>query len=303
MPAFRRFFANLGPGLITGAADDDPSGISTYSVAGAAFGYLPLWTSLLLFPLMSAVQLMCARLGLVTGLGLAGVIRRRYSRSVLWAACSLLVVANVINIAADLGGMAAATTLVTGIPPSRWVPIYTLTMAVLLVVSSYRLIARVFKWLTLVLLAYVATAFVAHVDWGAALRAILVPHIEWSRPFFAVMVALFGTTISPYLFFWQAAQEVEELNADPAASALKQDPDGARRHLRRIKIDTYIGMGFSNLIALSIMITGGAVFVSVNDAASTLDMVVSFDMVTGRRFRSAWIAKQAAVESCEIRVG
>src|SRR5947207_6450174 len=141
---FQRFFSNLGPGLITGAADDDPSGISTYSVAGAAFGYLPMWTALFSFPLMSAVQLMCARLGLVTGLGLAGVIRRRYSRWILWGACTLLVVANVINIAADLGGMAEATTMVIGTPVAAIVPIYGVMIVVLLLWSSYRVLARVF---------------------------------------------------------------------------------------------------------------------------------------------------------------
>src|SRR6266404_6073988 len=146
---YRRFFADLGPGLITGAADDDPSGISTYSVAGATFGYLPLWTALFSFPLMAAIQLMCARLGIVTGLGLAGVIRRRYSRWVLWAACTLLGIANVINIAADLGGMAEATTLVTNIRPAVWVPFYTALIVAALLWSSYRTIARVFKWLTL----------------------------------------------------------------------------------------------------------------------------------------------------------
>src|SRR5512142_2368612 len=151
--AARGFFADLGPGLITGAADDDPSGISTYSVTGASFGYMPLWTALFSFPLMSAVQLMCARLGMVTGLGLAGVIRRRYSRSVLWGACALLVTANVINIAADLGGMAAATRMVTRAPVALTVPIYGVVIVTLLVWSSYRTIARVFKWLTLVLLA------------------------------------------------------------------------------------------------------------------------------------------------------
>src|SRR2546426_2763359 len=150
--AFRRFFSNLGPGLITGAADDDPSGISTYSVAGATFGYLPLWTALFSFPLMAAVQLMCARLGLVTGLGLAGVIRRRYSRWVLWGACALLVIANVINIAADLGGMAEATSVVTGTPAALSVPIYGVVIMSSLMWSSYRRIARTFKWLTLVLL-------------------------------------------------------------------------------------------------------------------------------------------------------
>jgi Mn2+/Fe2+ NRAMP family transporter len=212
-PAFGRFFANLGPGLITGAADDDPSGISTYSVVGAAFGYLPLWTALFSFPLMTAVQLMCARLGLVTGLGLAGVIRRRYSRWVLWGACALLIIANVINIAADLGGMAEVTRMVTGAPVVVTVPLLGIVMVVMLLWSSYRTIARVFKWMTLVLFAYVLTAFVAHVDWRAALWATLIPHVEWSRAFFSVLVAILGTTISPYLFFWQAAQEVEEERA------------------------------------------------------------------------------------------
>src|ERR1700724_89263 len=142
-PSERNFFSNLGPGLITGAADDDPSGISTYSVAGAAFGYMPLWTALFSFPLMAAVQLMCARLGLVTGLGLAGVIRQRYPRWVLLGACALLVVANVINIAADLGGMAEATTMVTGVPGAVWLPLYAALMGTLLFWSSYRRIAQI----------------------------------------------------------------------------------------------------------------------------------------------------------------
>src|SRR5258707_5588296 len=193
---FKRFFADLGPGLITGAAADDPSGFWTYAVAGPSCGYLPLWTALFSFPLMAAVQLMCARLGMVTGLGLAGVIRRRYSRGVLWGACVLLIVANVINIAADLGGMAEATKMVTGAPVALTVPLYGITIVSLLMWWSYRAIARVFKWLTLVLLAYVLTAFVANVDWRLALYATLVPHVEWSRAFFSILVAILGTTIS-----------------------------------------------------------------------------------------------------------
>src|SRR5712692_2814270 len=182
----RDFFADLGPGLITGAADDDPSGISTYSVAGATFGYAPLWTALFSFPLMAAVQLMCARLGIVTGRGLASVIRRRYPRWVLWGACLLLIVANVINIGADLGGMAQATQLVTGINALIWNPIYAAGILALLFWSSYRRIARIFKWLTLVLFAYVLAAFLARPDWGAVLRATLVPHVEWSNGYLAV---------------------------------------------------------------------------------------------------------------------
>jgi NRAMP (natural resistance-associated macrophage protein)-like metal ion transporter len=253
---FTRFFANLGPGLITGAADDDPSGISTYSVAGAAFGYAPLWTALFSFPLMSAVQLMCARLGLVTGLGLAGVIRRRCPPWVLWGACLLLVLANVINIAADLGGMAEATTMVTGAPQGLWLPLYAAVIGALLFWTSYRRIAQIFKWLTLVLLAYVITAFVAHVDWKLALRSTLIPHLEWSRSFFSVLVAIFGTTISPYLFFWQAAQEVEEERAMGRNLAKRRGatPD----ELRACRTDVLSGMFASNAIMYFIITTTAA---------------------------------------------
>src|ERR1043165_981069 len=156
---FRKFFANLGPGLITGAADDDPSGISTYSVTGAAFGYAQLWTALFSFPLMSAVQMMCARLGMVTGRGLAGVLRRNYPRRILWGACALLIVANVFNIGADLSGMAAASEMMTGVSSLVWTPIFATIITSLLFWTSYRWIVRVFKWLTLVLFAYVVTAF------------------------------------------------------------------------------------------------------------------------------------------------
>jgi NRAMP (natural resistance-associated macrophage protein)-like metal ion transporter len=252
----QRFFSDLGPGLITGAADDDPSGISTYSVAGAAFGYLPLWTAVLSFPLMSAVQLMCARLGLVTGLGLAGVIRRRYSRWVLWGACALLVIANVINIAADLGGMAQATRLVTGAPVAIVVPIFGLVLVALLMWSSYRTIARVFKWLTLVLLAYVLTAFVARVDWRLALLATIMPQMEWTRAFFSVLVAILGTTISPYLFFWQAAQEVEEERA--MGRNLAQRRGATAAELNACRTDVVTGMFASNAIMYFIILTTAA---------------------------------------------
>jgi NRAMP (natural resistance-associated macrophage protein)-like metal ion transporter len=253
---YRRFFSSLGPGLITGAADDDPSGISTYSVAGAAFGYAPLWTALASFPLMTAVQLMCARLGMVTGLGLAGVIRRRYPRWVLWSACTLLVVANTINIAADLGGMAEATTLVTGVPTVACVAIYAAIITAALVWTSYRTIARVFKWLTLVLGAYVITAFVVTVDWRLALRTTFVPHLELTRDFFAVLVAIFGTTISPYLFFWRAAQEVEEERA--MGRNARQRKGATDQELRACRTDVVTGMFASNAIMYFIILTTAA---------------------------------------------
>jgi NRAMP (natural resistance-associated macrophage protein)-like metal ion transporter len=253
----RRFFAELGPGLITGAADDDPSGISTYSVAGAAFGYAPLWTALLSFPLMAAVQLMCARLGMVSGRGLASVIRHHYSRRVLWGACSLLIVANVVNIGADLGGMAAVTEMVTGVKAVFWTPLYAGFIVSLLFWSSYRQIARIFKWLTLVLFAYVVTAFLAHPDWWAVLRATVVPHVEWSNVYLAVLVGILGTTISPYLFFWQAAQEVEE---DRAAGrrTVQQRRGATDEELRRARTDVLTGMFFSNVVMYFIILTTAA---------------------------------------------
>src|ERR1700734_2138188 len=165
------FFRDLGPGLITGCADDDPSGISTYSVAGASLGYATLWTALVSFPLMAAVQLMCARLGMVTGCGLASVIRTRYPRWVLWFACGLVIVANVFNIGADLGGMADAMQMITGISAYYWTPFFAVVILTLLLWTSYRIMARVFKWLTLVLFSYVIAAFLAHPNWAAVLRA------------------------------------------------------------------------------------------------------------------------------------
>ena len=253
---FKRTFAFLGPGLITGAADDDPSGISTYSVAGAAYGYGTLWIALLTFPLMAAVQLMCARLGMVTGRGLAAAVRMNYPRWVLWGACSILVVANVINIGADLGGMAEATQLITGIRPLIWIPFYAALILGLLYWTSYKLIAKIFKWMTLVLFAYVLASFYAHVDWKHALAVTFVPHLEWSRGFLAVLVAILGTTISPYLFFWQAAEEVEEERAKGRTLAGSQGATAVE--LKTARADTVAGMFFSNLIMYFIILTTAA---------------------------------------------
>ncbi|MCX6628871.1 MAG: Nramp family divalent metal transporter [Candidatus Solibacter sp.] len=255
--AIQKFFAELGPGLITGAADDDPSGIATYSVSGAAFGYGPLWTALFCFPLMAAVQLMCSRLGMATGRGLAAVVRRGYSRWVLWGACLLLIVANVINIAADLGGMAAATQMVTGIPSAWLVPAFAAVIVGVLFWTSYRFIARVFKWLTLVLFAYVITAFIAQPDWAAVMRATFVPDIHWSREYLSVLVAILGTSISPYLFFWQAAQEVEEERAEGKNTVAKRQ-GATDAELRRARIDVLAGMFFSNLVMYFIILTTAA---------------------------------------------
>jgi NRAMP (natural resistance-associated macrophage protein)-like metal ion transporter len=251
----KRLFAILGPGLITGAADDDPSGISTYSVAGAAYGYSTLWIALLTFPLMAAVQLMCARLGMVTGRGLAAAVRTYYPRWVLWGACSILVVANIINIGADLGGMVEATQLITGVRSLIWIPVYACLILGLLFWSSYKQIARIFKWMTVVLFAYVFASFFAHVDWRHALAVTFVPHLEWSRGFLAVLVAILGTTISPYLFFWQAAEEVEEGRSKSRSAERK---GATAEELRSTRADTIAGMFFSNLIMYFIILTTAA---------------------------------------------
>lgn len=253
----RRFFANLGPGLITGAADDDPSGISTYSVAGASFGFSQLWTVIFSFPLMTAVQLMCARLGLVTGLGLAGVIRRRYSRWVLWGACALLVVANTFNIGADLGGMAEATEMMTGVRASLWLPLFAVLIVALLIWSSYRHIARVFKWLTLVLFSYVAAAFLAHPRWSEVLRATFIPRIQWNAQYLATFLAIMGTTISPYLFFWQAAQEVEE-ERDMGRRTVHARRGATDDELQAARTDVLTGMAFAGVVMYFIILTTGA---------------------------------------------
>lgn len=254
--AIQRFFRELGPGLIAGAADDDPSGIATYSVSGASLGYGALWTALFTFPLVAAVQLMCARLALVTGRDLAAAIRLRYPCWVLWGACALLASANLINIGADLGGMAGVTEMMTGLPALLWTPVYAALVVALLFWTSYARIARIFKWMTLVLFAYVAAAFLARPDWSAVVAATFVPRIEFTRGYLAVFVGILGTTISPYLFFWQSAQEVEEQRANGSAAATAR---GAKaKQLRAARTDVLTGMAFSNVIMYFVIMTAGA---------------------------------------------
>jgi NRAMP (natural resistance-associated macrophage protein)-like metal ion transporter len=253
----KAFLKELGPGLITGAADDDPSGISTYSVAGAAYGYATLWTALVSFPLMAAVQLMCARLGMVTGCGLASVIRTRYPRWVLWLACLLVIVANIFNIGADLGGMADGMRMITGVPAYLWNPLFAALIMALLFWTSYHLMARIFKYLTMVLFAYVMTAFLAHPNWHAVLHSTLIPHVEWSKAYLSVLVGILGTTISPYLFFWQAAQEVEE-DRDHGKITVAQRKGATNEELRAARTDVITGMFLSNIVMYFLILTSAA---------------------------------------------
>ncbi|MBI1962843.1 MAG: Nramp family divalent metal transporter [Candidatus Rokubacteria bacterium] len=252
-----RYFKLLGPGLVTGASDDDPSGITTYSVAGASFGYGMLWTALLTLPLTIAVQLICARIGLVSGRGLAGAVRRHYPRPFLYAACLLLLAANVFNIAADLGGMAEAVRMLTGLPALVSVPLFGAAILIGTVYTSYATFARHLKWLTAVLFAYIAAAFLAGPDWGAVLRATFLPSIRWDALYVGTLVGVLGTTISPYLFFWQASQEVEEDKARGQHTAAQRR--GATDHeLADARLDVTTGIVFSNVVFYFIILTTGS---------------------------------------------
>ena len=249
------WLGKLGPGLITGAADDDPSGIATYSQAGAQFGFGMLWTVCLTFPLMLGIQVISAKIGRVSGHGLATNIRRHYPRPLLYAIVALLLLANVINIAADVAAMGDALTLIIGGPTHLYAVGFGLLSLLLQVFIPYQQYVRILKWLTLGLLAYVATVLTVHVPWGEVALRTVWPQFAWSAASVTMIVAVFGTTISPYLFFWQASQEVEDLQADSSAQALRRAPEQAPRQFQRIKMDTAIGMGFSNLVAFFIMLT------------------------------------------------
>ena len=248
----------MGPGLITGASDDDPSGIATYSQAGAQFGYQLGWTLLLTYPLMCAIQQISAEIGRVTGRGLAGNLRRHYPRSLLYGIVTLLIIANAINIGADLGAMAAALKLLVDGPLLLHVAMFAVITVLLETFLRYSRYVSILKWLTLSLFAYVGTVFVVGVPWGTVAWQMVVPHITFSADYVTVVVAMFGTTISPYLFFWQASEEVEDVAERPEAKPLLDAPRQAPEEMRRIRIDTYIGMGFSNLVALFIVLTAAA---------------------------------------------
>ncbi len=248
----------LGPGLITGAADDDPSGIAAYSQGGAQFGYSLLWTLFFTYPLMVGIQVVSARIGRVSGHGLAGNIRRHYPKWVLYGLVSLLLAANTINIGADLSAMADATALLIGGSRHAYILGFGFFCVVLQIYFSYARYVRVLKWLTLSLFAYVGVVFSVDLPWSDVIKGVFVPSLSTNADYLTTVVAIFGTTISPYLFFWQASQECEDIRAVKADKPLQGHPDQAERQLARIKVDTYIGMGFSNLIAFFIMLTTAA---------------------------------------------
>ncbi len=248
---------DLGPGVITGAADDDPSGIATYSQAGAQFGYGLLWTMVLTYPLMSAVQLVSAHIGRVTGAGLASNLVQTFPRWIVGFLIGLLVIANTINVGADLSAMAASASLVVGGGEHLFVIAFALLSTTLQLFISYHRYARILKWLTLSLFAYVGVLLVVHTDWPAALEGLVLPR-NLGRDAMLTIVAVFGTTISPYLFFWQSSNEAEEIADSPEQKPLRQSRAGARVQFRRMRVDTLVGMAFSNLIAIAIMMATAA---------------------------------------------
>lgn len=283
---FRKLFnlsKRLGPGLITGAADDDPSGIATYSQAGAQYGFGLLWSMVLTYPLMAGIQIISARIGLVTGRGLAHNMRLNYPIVITLPLVFLLLIANTINIAADLAAMADAVKLVIGGPRHLYAVIIGLSCLLLQVFIPYQRYLPILKWLTLSLFAYVGTVFASNVDWGNVITETFLPHISMRADYVLLLVGVFGTTISPYLFFWQAGEEVEDIQASKSRKSLIEAPDQAPKQLNRIKWDTVIGMGFSNIIAFFIILTTAATLfpAGIHDIQTSADAAAALRPIAG----------------------
>jgi len=254
---FLKFLTLLGPGLTTGAADDDPSGIATYSQTGAQFGYGQLWTALYMLPFMTAVQEACARIGLVSGKGISAVIRENYSKTVLYSAVALVVIANTINIGADIGAMASAAQLLVPVPFVVITLFFTVLILVLEIFTNYKVYSQILKWLAIALLSYPITVFIVHQDWGTVLKASVIPHFEFNFQFFFIITGVLGTTITPYMFFWEASQEVEE------NKTLKLDNQGRHKitpkHIKDMRIDNNVGMLISEFTTWCIILVGASV--------------------------------------------
>jgi NRAMP (natural resistance-associated macrophage protein)-like metal ion transporter len=254
----RSVLGRLGPGLVTGASDDDPSGIATYSQVGAQFGYGLLWTMLFTYPLMAAIQEISARIGRVTGCGIAANLRRHFPRTIMYLAVGAVFVANVFNLGADIGAMGAAVQLILPGRVTAYIVVFGLACLLAELFIPYTIYLKYLKWLTVSLLAYVAAAFFVHIPWGTVLSSTFLPRLQVSREYLLALMAVLGTTISPYLFIWQASQEVEEVRNNRGEKALNRAPAQAERQLGRIRTDTYVGMAVSNLVAFFIILTTAA---------------------------------------------
>jgi len=254
---FLRFLSILGPGLTTGAADDDPSGIATYTQTGAQFGYGQLWTALYMLPFMMGVQEACARIGMVTGKGIAAVVKENYNGKILYAVVGLVLIANVINIGADIGAIAAAARLIIPLPFAVWTLLFTASILILEIYTTYKVYARILKWLALSLLAYPLTVFIVQMPWLTVLKATFIPHIEFTFAFFFIITGVLGTTISPYMFFWETSQEVEEVKEKKWIK--KGVPQIRPGNIRSMRIDNNAGMIISEITTWSILVVAGTV--------------------------------------------
>jgi len=280
----KRLLSVLGPGLITGASDDDPSGIGTYSQAGAQLGFGVGWTMLLAYPLMVAIQEISARIGRVTGHGIAGNVCRNFPASSIWFLIVLLFVANTINIAADLGAMADSLKLLIGGTATFYVVAFGVVSVLAQVLLEYKLYVSVLKWLTLCLFAYVLALAAVHIPWDEAIEGLLIPRISFEVNFLTTLLAVLGTTISPYLFIWQSSQEAEDQRIDRNKKPLKLDHSGHEGELRRIRIDTLVGMAFSNIIAIAIIMTTAATLhkAGIRDIQSSAQAAAALRPLAGR---------------------
>lgn len=268
----KKFFKIIGPGVITGAADDDPSGIATYTQTGAQFGYGQLWTAVLILPFLTAVQESCARIGAVTGKGLAAVIKQYYSKKLLFFAVALVFIANTINIGADIGAMAEAAQLIIPVNFTILMLLFTVLILILEIFTSYKTYSRILKWFVLALVAYPITVFLVSQPWLTVLRATFIPKIEMSFAFFFIITGVLGTTISPYMFFWEASQEVEE---EKSRHLLKKDgsPRGLKKFLRNLKFDNFLGMLSSQIGSWCIIVVAATVLNSsgITDVGTAAD--------------------------------
>jgi NRAMP (natural resistance-associated macrophage protein)-like metal ion transporter len=256
--SIKKFFLVLGPGLITGASDDDPSGIGTYTTAGASLGLATLWTAVLTLPMMAAIQFICAKIGLVSGRGLAGVLRKNYPRWLVLSAISLLIIANTINAGTDLGAIAAAVNLlIPPVPALVLVAPIAIAIVAVQILGSYRFIVRILKWLTLTLFAYIVAAFMARPNWSEVLKATFVPQLRFDHEYLMTLVAIFGTTITPYLFFWQASQEVEE-ELKMGRTTLAEREGATDRELKWAEIDVDTGMVFATVVFYFVILASAA---------------------------------------------
>ncbi len=273
----KKFFKIVGPGVITGAADDDPSGIATYSQTGSQFGYGQLWTAILLLPFMTAIQEACARIGAVTGKGIASVIKENYGKKMLYGAVLLVVIANTINIGADLGAMAAAAHLVLPIDVAILTLFFTALILVLEIFVSYKGYAKILKWLTLSLLAYPLTLFLIKEPWGVLLKATFIPHIEPSFAFLFIITGVFGTTISPYMFFWEASEEVEE---ERKKHLIKHgETHVTKRFIKSLRLDNFVGMFWSEITTWCIIVVAATVLNAhgVTNIATAADAALALE--------------------------